>query len=67
MVCIVVWMVNVGKLLIDKVFIMILFIVLFVLFGFEYCVVNMFMILMGMVIVYILDVFFWIVIGVDLM
>lgn len=63
MVCFVVWMSYFGCSLMDKVMIMVLLVVMFVVSGFEYSIVNMFMILMGIVICNFVSLEFWIVIG----
>lgn len=63
MVCLVVWMSYLGCSLMDKVFIMVLFVVMFVVSGFEYSIVNMFMIFMGIVICDFVILEFWIVVG----
>ncbi|OOS00742.1 formate transporter FocA [Haemophilus paracuniculus] len=65
MVCIAVWMAYAGKSLIDKAFIMILPIAMFVSAGFEHCVANMFMIPMGIVIQTFAGAEFWTAIGVE--
>lgn len=59
MVCLVFWMSYCGCLLCDKIVVMILFIILFVVSGFEYCIVNLFVILFVIVICYFVFFFFW--------
>lgn len=50
MVCLVVWMSYLGYILIDKIVVMLFFIGMFVVSGFEYSIVNMFLILLVIVI-----------------
>lgn len=63
MVCLVVWMSYFGRSLMDKAFIMVLSVAMFVVSGFEYSIVNMFMISMGIVIRDFVFSEFWIVVG----
>lgn len=59
MVCIAIWMSYAGKSLVDKAFIMILPIAMFVASGFEHSVANMFMIPMGIITAHCSDAEFW--------
>lgn len=59
MVCLAIWMAYSGRSLLDKMFIMILPIAMFVGSGFEHSIANMFMIPMGIVIRNFADASFW--------
>ncbi|MBS6026890.1 formate transporter [Haemophilus pittmaniae] len=65
MVCLAVWLSYSGKTVVDKAFIMIMPIGLFVASGFEHCVANMFMIPMGIITAHYSTPEFWQQIGVD--
>lgn len=65
MVCIAVWMSYAGKILTDKILIMVFPIGMFVASGFEHSVANMFMIPMGMVISHFGSADFWQAIGIN--
>lgn len=65
MVCLAVWLSYSGKTVVDKAFIMIMPIGLFVASGFEHCVANMFMIPMGVITAHYSTPEFWQQIGVD--
>lgn len=65
MVCIAIWMSYAGRTLVDKAFIMILPIAMFVASGFEHSVANMFMIPMGMITAHFSSPAFWQAINLD--
>lgn len=64
MVCLAVWMSNAGRSLLDKIFIMILPVAMFVSSGFEHSIANMFMIPMGIIINHFASPEFWLAVGV---
>ncbi|NBH75140.1 formate transporter FocA [Rodentibacter pneumotropicus] len=65
MVCLAVWLSYSGKTVIDKAFIMIMPIALFVASGFEHCVANMFMIPMGIITAHYSPPEFWQQLGIE--
>ncbi|AOF52729.1 formate transporter FocA [Rodentibacter caecimuris] len=65
MVCLAVWLSYSGKTVVDKAFIMILPIALFVASGFEHCVANMFMIPMGIMTAHYSSPEFWLQLGIE--
>ncbi|OOF36156.1 formate transporter FocA [Rodentibacter heidelbergensis] len=65
MVCLAVWLSYSGKTVVDKAFIMILPIALFVSAGFEHCVANMFMIPMGILTAHYSSPEFWQQLGIE--
>lgn len=65
MVCLAVWMSYAGRSLMDKMFIMILPVAMFVASGFEHSIANMFMIPMGIVINNFASAEFWQMVGVS--